>query len=143
MLDYSPLWDLMKKKNISQYYLLKYCGLDNKTLASMKKNGNITLLTVEKLCKALDCTPNDIVRFKDQHERTRFQCPFLMNKLWGVLRQKLRGEPPTAASSITLNFCSMFQKPPKPHKSLISRVFLWNKRFVPTPLFCSKSLLQL
>lgn len=65
MLDYSPLWDLMKKKNISQYYLLKYCGLDNKTLASMKKNGNITLLTVEKLCKALDCTPNDIVRFKD------------------------------------------------------------------------------
>ena len=65
MLDYSPLWELMERKGISQYYLLKKVGLDNKTLASMKNNGNITLLTVEKLCKALECSPNDIVRFTD------------------------------------------------------------------------------
>lgn len=29
----------------------------------LKKNKNITLLTLEKLCIILDCTPNDIVRF--------------------------------------------------------------------------------
>lgn len=61
MLDYSPLWELMKSKNFSQYKLLKV--IDNKTLDSLKKNGNITLLTVEKICKAIDCTPNDIVVF--------------------------------------------------------------------------------
>ena len=62
MIDFSPLWQTMKEKHISQYQLLK-SGIDNKTLDSLKKNHNITLLTLEKLCCILDCTPNDIVRF--------------------------------------------------------------------------------
>lgn len=62
MLDYTPLWETMKRKGISQYRLLK-SGVDNKTLDTLKKGGNITLLTVEKLCTILDCTPNEIVRF--------------------------------------------------------------------------------
>lgn len=65
MLDYSPLCKYMEENGITQYYLLKKVGIDNKTLASMKRNGNITLLTVEKICKALGCTPNDIVTFND------------------------------------------------------------------------------
>ena len=62
IIDYAPLWQTMKTKDISQYQLLKQ-GIDNKTLDSLKKNKNITLLTVEKLCDILECTPNDIVRF--------------------------------------------------------------------------------
>jgi len=62
VLDYSPLWQTMQKKNISQYSLLK-AGIDNKTLDSLKKGRNITLLTLEKLCVILDCTPNEVVRF--------------------------------------------------------------------------------
>lgn len=62
MIDYSPMWATMREKNISQYQLLKN-GLDNKTLDSIKKNRNITLLTLEKLCTILECTPNDIIRF--------------------------------------------------------------------------------
>lgn len=62
MLDYAPLWETMEKKRISQYRLIK-SGIDNKTLDAIKKGNNITLLTVEKLCMILDCTPNDIVRF--------------------------------------------------------------------------------
>ncbi len=65
MIDFSPMWELMKEKGISQYYLLKKVGIDSKTLASIKKNGNITLLTLEKLCRGMQCTPNDIVRFID------------------------------------------------------------------------------
>ena len=64
MIDYSPLWKTMKKRNISQYRLLK-SGIDNKTLDSLKKNKNITMLTLEQLCKILDCTPNDVIDFKD------------------------------------------------------------------------------
>jgi len=52
----------MKKRQISQYKLLK-AGIDNKTLAVLKKNNNITLLTLEKLCRVLECEPNDIVKF--------------------------------------------------------------------------------
>lgn len=64
MIDYSPLWETMRAKNISQYKLLQ-SGIDNKTLEALKKNKNITLLTVEKLCRILDCTPNEIVNFTE------------------------------------------------------------------------------
>lgn len=64
MIDYSPLWETMKKRNISQYRLLK-SGIDNKTLDSLKKNKNITMMTMEKLCRILDCEPNDIVKFTE------------------------------------------------------------------------------
>ena len=62
MVDYSPLWETMARKQVSQYRLLQ-CGIDHKTLDSLKKGRNITLLTLEKLCRILDCTPNDVVRF--------------------------------------------------------------------------------
>ena len=64
IIDFTPLWETMKKKQVSQYQLLKR-GIDNKTLDSLKKNKNIKLTTMEKLCKILECTPNEIVRFHD------------------------------------------------------------------------------
>ena len=59
--DYRPLWDTMRKNGVSQYQLLKG-GIDNKTLDSLKKNKNITMVTLEKLCRLVGCTPNDVVR---------------------------------------------------------------------------------
>ena len=64
MIDYSPMWRTMQDKSISQYYLLKH-GIDNKTLYNIKRNENITMLTLEKLCKIIGCEPNDIVKFTD------------------------------------------------------------------------------
>ncbi len=65
MIDFRPMWTTMNEKGITQYKLLKDKVLDNKTLDSLKKNKNITLLTLERLCNALDCTPNDIVEFHE------------------------------------------------------------------------------
>ena len=62
MFDYSPLWETMQHRGVSQYQLLK-AGIDNKTLDSLKKNKNITMVTLEKLCRIIDCSPNDVVRF--------------------------------------------------------------------------------
>lgn len=62
MFDYGPLWKTMKQKEITQYQLIK-AGIDNKTLDSLKKNKNITIVTLERLCKILNCTPNDVVSF--------------------------------------------------------------------------------
>mgnify|MGYP000383691319 FL=1 len=39
-------------------------GIDNKTLDGLKHNKNITVLTFEKLCTIIGCTPNDIIEFK-------------------------------------------------------------------------------
>ena len=59
--DYYPLWETMRRNGVSQYYLLQN-GIDNKTLDSLKKNRNITMVTLEKLCRLVGCTPNDVVR---------------------------------------------------------------------------------
>lgn len=63
MIDYSPLWETMQKHGITQYQLLK-SGIDNKTLDSLKKNKNITMLTLEKLCDIIGCSPNEVIQFK-------------------------------------------------------------------------------
>ena len=63
MIDYSPLWETMRQRHVTQYQLLQQ-GIDNKTLDALKKNKNITLLTLEKLCSILGCTPNDVLVFQ-------------------------------------------------------------------------------
>lgn len=65
MLSYEPLWQTMKSRGITQYQLLK-SGIDNKTLDSLKKNKNITLITLEKICRIVGCTPNDVVKFESE-----------------------------------------------------------------------------
>jgi len=62
MIRYDPLWETMKQKGVTQYALIQ-AGVDRRTLDWLKKNKNITMLTLEKLCDILDCTSNDIVRF--------------------------------------------------------------------------------
>lgn len=64
MIDFTPLWETMNSKNISQYKLMQL-GIDNRTLDALRHNRNITLITLERLCNILDCTPNDIVRFTE------------------------------------------------------------------------------
>lgn len=65
MIDFSPLWETMRKKDVSQYRLLQ-SGIDNRTLDALKKNRNITLMTLERLCRILDCSPNEIVCFREK-----------------------------------------------------------------------------
>ena len=55
----------MERLNVSQYQLLKG-GIDNKTLDSLKKGKNITMVTLEKLCRIVGCTPNEVVRFAER-----------------------------------------------------------------------------
>ncbi len=64
MIDFSPLWETMKQRGISQYNLVNN-GIDKRTLDQLRKNRNITALTIEKLCRILSCTPNDILTFTD------------------------------------------------------------------------------
>ena len=64
MIDYSPLWETMRQRGVTQYQLLK-AGVDNKTLDSLKKNKNVTMLTLEKLCRIVGCEPSDVVKFTE------------------------------------------------------------------------------
>ena len=64
MIDYSPLWQTMERKGITQYRMIEE-GIDRRVLDALRKNKNITLLTVEKICKVLDCEVNEVVTFHD------------------------------------------------------------------------------
>lgn len=48
----------MKKKGLE-----KAAGISNYVLSKMTRNENITVETVGKICKALNCTPNDMLEF--------------------------------------------------------------------------------
>lgn len=67
IISYNPMWETMKRKNISQYRLLKE-GIDNKTLDTLKSNGNITVRTLETICRILDCKVGDVITFTDEEK---------------------------------------------------------------------------
>ena len=53
----------MKKKDLE-----KAAGISNYVISKMVRNENITVETVGKICKALNCTPNDIMEFVSDSE---------------------------------------------------------------------------
>ena len=71
MIDFSPLWATMKEKGVTQYRLLQDGILDNRSLSALKHDKNVTLLTLEALCRALDCTLDAIVRFTEDTENEK------------------------------------------------------------------------
>ena len=55
----------MREKGITKYALIYKFGFSAYTITSLRNNKSSTLHTMEKLCKVLHCTPNDIVEFTD------------------------------------------------------------------------------
>ena len=64
IISYEPLWEMLKKKNISQYILIKEYGFSTGTLDALRKNRSITLNTLHDICMMLDCDITDVVEFK-------------------------------------------------------------------------------
>lgn len=65
MIDYGPLWDTMQKKGISTYSLINQHSINPRTINNLKHNKGITTDTLERLCRILECTPNEVLEFKD------------------------------------------------------------------------------
>ena len=63
MITFEPLWETLKKKNITQYDLITKYGFSTGTLDSLRKNRNVTMNTVNDLCNILDCEIADIAKF--------------------------------------------------------------------------------
>ena len=61
MISYAPLWRTMNEKDISTYTLINQYGISGQTINNMKHNKRITVYTLERLCKILKCTPNDVI----------------------------------------------------------------------------------
>ena len=66
-LNYKPLWIQLIKKDLMKVDIIKMAGLTTNVMAQMGKNKPITFKNLERICRALDCTPNDVISFDDNY----------------------------------------------------------------------------
>lgn len=64
MVSYAPLWETMRKNEITTYTLIKKYDIQPKTIYNLKHNKNISTATLETLCDILKCTPNEVLTFE-------------------------------------------------------------------------------
>ena len=64
VITFDKLWVTMKKRGLSTYQLRENCGIDSKTIRSLRANENVETKTLNKLCAALACKLEDIAEYK-------------------------------------------------------------------------------
>ena len=64
MITYTPLWETMKDKGVSQYKLIKEFNFSAGQLSRLRKNAYVSTHTIETLCKILDCDVSDIMCYE-------------------------------------------------------------------------------
>lgn len=61
--SYKKLFHLMIEKNVTNAQLQKQAGFSANIITRLKRNGYISLESVESICRVLDCKVDDILEF--------------------------------------------------------------------------------
>ena len=64
-ISYKKLFHLMIDQGVSNRDLMEKAQISANIIPRMKKNGYISLETVEKICRAMNCSVDDILEFID------------------------------------------------------------------------------
>lgn len=64
MITYKPLWETMRKKDITKYYLKTYCEVNNNTINKLRHNKPLNTTTIDRLCEILDCKIEDVMIYE-------------------------------------------------------------------------------
>lgn len=64
--SYKKLWKLLIDKDLKKKDLIERAEISSYTIKKLNRGDNVTVHILEKICKALDCTPDDIVEFIDK-----------------------------------------------------------------------------
>jgi len=67
-ISYKRLRNLPNDRDMKKKDLERAAGISNYVVSKMTGNENITVETVEKNCKALNCTLNDMMEFVSDGE---------------------------------------------------------------------------
>lgn len=67
MISYEKFWALCSERVVSTYWLRKN-GIGAPTVTKLQQRGNIDTVTIDKLCRLLECQPGDIMEYKLEHE---------------------------------------------------------------------------
>ena len=60
---YYKLFDTLQRRNMKKTDLLRVAGISSPTLAKLTKGEVVTTEIIEKICKALDVQPGDIMEY--------------------------------------------------------------------------------
>ena len=64
-ISYNKLWKLLIDKGMNKTQLGAASGVSSSTISKMGKNEQISMDSMLKICKVLDCDIGDIVEIKD------------------------------------------------------------------------------
>lgn len=64
-IKYDKLFKLMKEKGLTSYKIRQENIISQGALTSLRAGKSVTMDTIEKLCKALQCQPGDIIEYID------------------------------------------------------------------------------
>ena len=62
--EYSKLWGVLKNKNMKKIELQRDAKISGNILARLGNNEYVSMETIEKICRTLDCSTVDILQFK-------------------------------------------------------------------------------
>ena len=68
MISYEPLYRTMKEKGFTTYRLINNYGISRSLIDRLKHNRPITTVTLDDLCKILDCRVEDVMVYIPESE---------------------------------------------------------------------------
>ena len=67
--SYNRLWKMLINKNMKRIEMQYLTGISGNILARMGKNQYVSMETIEKICKKLDCTVDEMMEFTDDEQQ--------------------------------------------------------------------------
>lgn len=68
MISYKPLYETMKKKNITTYKLIKDYGVSRSLIDRLKHDKPISTVTLNDLCRILNCSVEEVLIYTEDTE---------------------------------------------------------------------------
>lgn len=67
--SYNKLWKLLIDKNMNKTQLAKSAHISTNAVAKLGRNEPVAFLTIEKICKTLECDVGDIMEIDHSGEK--------------------------------------------------------------------------
>lgn len=70
MVSYKPLWHLLVQRDMSKRELMILSGIAPNTMTKLRKNEEVSMTVLTKICKVLNVSYGDIVELVPENQST-------------------------------------------------------------------------
>ncbi len=96
--SYNRLWKMLIDKNMKRIEMQYLTGISGNILARMGKNQYVSMETIEKICKKLDCTVDEMLELQMMSNKSRHVKLLKLEECFRSRKKKLKKDntPDTA-----------------------------------------------